>query len=179
MAATVWWILGGDAMRRYELTDQEWALIAPLIPEPAGTGRPRRPARQVWNGIFWILRSGSPWRDLPERYGPRQSVYHHFNSWRRAGVFDRILEALQIRLDAEGYIDWDLWCVDGSSIRASRAAAGAGKKGAAKSPKTTRWVARAADSGASSTWYLTATESRLRHTSRRGKRTNRSTSKES
>lgn len=179
MAATVWWILGGDAMRRYELTDQEWALIAPLIPEPAGTGRPRRPARQVWNGIFWILRSGSPWRDLPERYGPWQSVYHHFNSWRRAGVFDRILEALQIRLDAEGYIDWDLWCVDGSSIRASRAAAGAGKKGAAKSPKTTRWVARAADSGASSTWYLTATESRLRHTSRRGKRTNRSTSKES
>jgi transposase len=101
--------------------------------------------------LFWILRSGVPWRDLPERYGPWQSVYHPLNPWRRQGVFDRVLEAPQIRLDAEGYIDWDLWCVDGSSIRASRAGARAGKGGAAKNPKTTRWVARAADSGASST----------------------------
>jgi transposase len=166
-------------MRRYELSDREWALIEPLIPKAAPIGRPRRPARDTWNGIFWILRSGSPWRDLPERYGPWQSVYHHFNSWRREGVFDRILEALQIRLDEEGYIDWDLWCVDGSSIRASRAAAGAGKKGAPKSRKTTHWVARAADSGAKSTWLLTVAESPSRRTSPRGKRTSRSTSKES
>lgn len=166
-------------MRRYELTNEEWALIEPLLPVAAATGRPRRPMREIWNGIFWILRSGSPWRDLPERYGPWQSVYHHFNSWRRDGVFDRILEALQIRLDEDGYIDWDLWCVDGSSIRASRAAAGAGKKGAPTSPETTRWVARAVDSGASSTWSLTVEEFPSPHKSRQDKPTSRNTSKES
>ena len=113
-------------MRRYELSDQEWAVIEPLLPPPAETGRPRVSARLVWNAIFWVLRSGAPWRDLPERYGPWQSVYHHFNAWRREGVFDKILAAMQIRLDAEGHIDWDLFCVDGSNVRASRSAAGAG-----------------------------------------------------
>ena len=170
-------IRGGVEVRRYELTDAEWAVIAPLIPAAASTGRPQRPAREVFNGIFWILRSGSPWRDLPERYGPWQSVYHRFNSWRREGVIDRILEALQIRLDENGYIDWDLWCVDGSSVRASKAAAGAGKKGAPKSPETTHWVARAADSGARSTWLLTVVESPSQRKSRRAKRTSRSRSK--
>ena len=121
-------------MRRYEVTDEQWKLIEPLIPVAAATGRKRVPPRTVLNGVLWVLRSGSPWRDLPERYGPWQSIYHHFNSWRRTKVFEGILEALQMRLDAEGHIDWDLWCVDGSTVRASRAAAGAGKKGAPKSP---------------------------------------------
>jgi transposase len=110
------------------------------------------------NGIMWILRTGAPWRDLPERLGPWQTVYHYYNAWRKQGVYDRILEALQIRLDSKGYIDWDLWCVDGSSVRASRAAAGASKKvsgSTRKSRATTRWAARAADSAASSTWLLT------------------------
>ena len=166
-------------MRRYELSDQEWAVIEPLLPPPAETGRPRVSARLVWNAIFWILRSGAPWRDLPERYGPWQSNYHHFNAWRREGVFDKILEALQIRLDAEGHIDWDLFCVDGSNVRASRAAAGAGKKGAPKSPETTHWVARAADSGARSTWSLTVTEYPSPRTSRRGRSTSARSSKKS
>src|SRR5258706_3673182 len=116
-------------MRRYELTDDEWAIIEPLLPPPATTGRPRRAPREMWNSIFWVLRSGAPWRDLPERFGPWESAYTHFNACRRNGVFERVLEALQIRLDAGGHIDWDLWCVDGSSVRASKAAAGAGKRG--------------------------------------------------
>ena len=110
------------------------------------------------NGILWILRTGSPWRDLPERFGPWQTVYDHFAKWRALGAYDRILEALHIRLDADGEIDWDLWCIDGSSVRASRAAAGASKKAAAvtrMSRKTTLWAAREADSAASSTWLLT------------------------
>jgi transposase len=147
-------------MRRYEVTDDQWRLIEPLIPAAAPTGRRRIEPRTVLNGVLWILRSGSPWRDLPERYGPWQSIYHRFNSWRRGQVFERILEALQMRLDAEGRIDWDLWCVDGSTIRASRAAAGAGKKGALPSPPTTLWATRAADSAASSTWLLRVTDSR-------------------
>lgn len=92
-------------MRRYEVTDEQWQLIEPLMPAAAATGRKRIPPRTVLNGVLWILRSGSPWRDLPERFGPWQSIYHHFSSWRRTKVFERILEALQMRLDAEGHID--------------------------------------------------------------------------
>ena len=72
--------------------------------------------------------TGAPWRDLPERYGKWGSVYHRFNRWKKDGTIERILKALRIRLDKNGYIDWDLWCVDGSNVRASRAAAGASKK---------------------------------------------------
>jgi len=82
-------------MRRYELTDDEWAIIEALIPAAAGIGRPRRDPREMWNAIFGVLRSGAPWRDLPERYGPWESAYAHFNSWRRQGVFERVLEALR------------------------------------------------------------------------------------
>lgn len=89
-------------MRRYELTDDEW------VPPPAPTGRPRRAPREMWNAIFWVLRSGAPWQDLPERFGPWESAYARLNTWRRKGVFERVLEAPQIRLDAEGHIDWDL-----------------------------------------------------------------------
>jgi transposase len=110
-------------------------------------------------GILWVLRTGAPWRDLPERFGPWQTVYDYFSAWRKGGVFDRVLEALQVRLDEDGKVDWDLWCIDGSSVRAARCAAGADKKAAAgtrASRTTTRWAAAAAGSGASSTWSLTA-----------------------
>src|SRR5438105_4928436 len=116
-------------MKRHELTDEQWALIGSLLPQrTARTGRPPSDPRCMWNGIIWILRTGAPWRDLPERFGPWQTVYDHFATWRRSGTFERILKALQIRLDREGKIDWDLWCIDGTQIRAARAAAGADKK---------------------------------------------------
>ena len=92
---------------------------------------------------------------LSERYGPWKTVYNRFNRWRKEGLFDRVLQRLQIRLDEQGRIDWDLWCVDGSSVRAHAAAAGGGKKGAPKSPKTTHWAAREAGLGPKSTWLLT------------------------
>lgn len=146
-------------MKRHEVTDEQWEVIQPILPKRiAKTGRPPSDPRLMLNGILWILRTGSPWRDLPERFGPWQTVYDHFAKWRALGAYDRILEALHIRLDADGTIDWDLWCIDGSSVRASRAAAGASKKAAVatrKSRKTTLWAAREADSAASSTWLLT------------------------
>lgn len=164
-------------MKRHELTDQEWSAVERLIPHRrARTGRKPRPVREMLNGIFWILRTGAPWRDLPERFGPWQTVYDYFARWRREGVFDRILAKLQIRLDAHGYIDWDLWCVDGSSVRAARAAAGADKKvspGTRTSRKTTLWAAAAADSGPSSTWLLTARRCRWPSKSPRGRCTSR------
>jgi len=123
--------------------------------------------------MLWILRTGAPWRDLPERYGRWKSVYHRFNRWRREGMFERILGALRIRLDKAGMIDWDLWLVDGSNVRASRAAAGARKKGAKASRKTTHWVAREAGGDQSSTWSLTVTPFPWPLSSARDKRMNR------
>ena len=145
---------------RHELTDKQWEIVEPLVfEEPAETGRPPRKVREMLNAVLWYLRTGAPWRDLPERYGPWQTAYDYFNAWRSKGTYDRILETLQIRLDREGKIDWDLFCIDGSNVRACRSAAGASKKvsaGTLKSRRTTLWGAREADSGANSTWLLTA-----------------------
>ena len=145
--------------QRHELTDEQWMAVEQLVAiEPAKTGRPRREAREMLNGVLWILRTGAPWRDLPDRFGPWQTVYEYFGLWRSNGTYDRILEALQVRLDSEGKIDWELFCIDGSNVRASRSAAGATKKVSTptqKSRRTTRWVAREAGTAPSSTWWLT------------------------
>ena len=105
--------------RRYEVTDDEWAVLRDLFPRRRRVGRPPRDPRQVLNGVMWILRSGAPWRDVPRRYGPWETVYRRFREWQAHGVLDRMLERLQLKLDERGYIDWDLWCIDGTSIRPS------------------------------------------------------------
>lgn len=148
-------------MGRHELTAVQWRLVRPLLPRNGNKGKQWKAHRRVVNGILWRLKTGTPWRDVPRRYGKWKTIYGRFNRWSKDGTLDRILEALQIRLNEQGLVDWDLWCVDGTSIRASRAAAGAGKKGASKSPRTTLWVAREADSQPSSTWLLTAKACRL------------------
>ena len=84
---------------RYELSDYEWTAIKPMLPnKPRGVRRVND--RRVLNGIFWVLRSGAPWRDLPETYGPRTTCYNRFVRWRRAGVWDRIMDALAAGHDA-------------------------------------------------------------------------------
>jgi len=85
------------------------------------------------NGILWKLATGAPWRDLPERYGPWQSVYTRFRRWTRAGVWDRLFAAVQQQADAAGQIDWSLHFVDGTVIRAHQHSAGA--KGGTQKPK--------------------------------------------
>lgn len=115
-------------MRRYELTDEQWDAIALLLPS-ATTGRPRRDDRTTLNGVFWKLCSGAPWRDVPERYGHFRTLYDRFAKYRDDGTLDRILRALRLRLDAQGHIDYTTWMVDGTSIRASRVASGARKRG--------------------------------------------------
>ena len=87
-------------MSRYDLTDFEWRVIEPLLPsKPRGV--PRVDDRRVLNGIFWVLRSGAPWRDLPERYGPRTTCYNRFVRWRKAGVWDRMMDAITAAHDGD------------------------------------------------------------------------------
>jgi transposase len=117
-------------MHRYDLTDAQWRLIAPLFPDcyhRGGAGHPWHDHRPLVNGILWHLHTGAPWPDTPERYGPWQTVYDRFNRWRRDGTWAKILGALLFHLDDAGLIERDLWCVVASVIRASRAAAGAKK----------------------------------------------------
>lgn len=85
---------------RYALSDLEWQSIAPVLPHKS-RGIPRVNDRRVLNGIFWVLRSGAPWRDLPERYGPYTTCYNRFVRWRRAGVWDCVLTAISQRSVAE------------------------------------------------------------------------------
>jgi transposase len=84
---------------RYELSYQEWSIIRAMLPtKPRGI--PRVDDRRVLNGIFWVLRSGAPWRDLPGIYGPRTTCYNRFVRWRRAGVWSGIMQALTAARDA-------------------------------------------------------------------------------
>jgi transposase len=113
-------------MARFDLSDGEWAIIDPLLPnKPRGV--PRTDDRRVLNGIFYILRTGSPWRDLPERYGPYTTVYNRFNRWAKAGVWLRIFKELAQRSPQS------LHLIDSSIVRAHQHAAG-GKKGARITP---------------------------------------------
>lgn len=123
-------------VRRFEFSDADWAEIEPLLPKQKRGGK-WNDHRTVMNGMFWVLRSGSSWRDMPERYGKWQTIYDRFVRWRRDGTLDKIAEQLQERLHGEGRIEWEMWCVDGTSIRAAKAAAGARKKSSRTSRKTT------------------------------------------
>jgi transposase len=119
-------------VRRHELTDEEWTRLEPLLPpQQPKVGRPGGDLRRIVNGILWIDRTGAPWRDLPERYGPVGTVSSRFYRWRQAGVWDRVLSALQQQADQAGELDWDTHYVDSSVIRAHQHAAGA-QKGASR-----------------------------------------------
>lgn len=148
-------------VKRHEVSEEEWTVLDPVIPRSkAKTGRPARDRREMLNGMLWILGTGAPWRDLPERYGPWETVYSTFNKWRAAGVYAAILDVLHARLDRADKIDWELWCIDGTSVRGSRSAAGASKKAPAATPTnrpTTPWAVPAADSAARSTCSSMAT----------------------
>ena len=111
---------------RHALSDEHYAIIAPLLPTNDRPGHPWKCHHSVINGILWVLHTGAQWRDLPRAaYGPWQTVYERFNRWSKDGTWGRLLEALHVRLDEVGRVDRSLFCIDGRSIRASRDAAGA------------------------------------------------------
>jgi transposase len=112
--------------RRHELTDEQWQRLQPLLPlQKARTGRPNKDHRTVLHGILWILRTGAPWADLPERYGSYKTVSSRFYRWQKAGIWDKILAALQQDADARGNVQWEIHFVDSSVVRAHQHAAGA------------------------------------------------------
>lgn len=118
-------------MKSSELTDVQWERLRALLPpQKPRTGRPANDHRSILNGILWVLRTGSPWRSLPERYGSWKTVSSRFYRWQKAGVWERVLADLQRRADADGRLDWTLHFVDGTVVRAHQHAAGA--KGGAR-----------------------------------------------
>jgi len=103
-------------MPRHQMTDAEWELIADIFPEPSSTGRPPRDPRELLDGIFWIVRTGAPWRDVPEEFGPKR-------------LLSRFIDNEEI--------DSELWCIDGTIVRAARCANGGGKKATRKNRRIT------------------------------------------
>lgn len=124
---------------RFDLSDAQWAVLEPLLPVGKKPGRPPRwSKRRLIDGIRWRVRVGSPWRDVPARYGPWQTIYGLFRRWAREGVWARILTGLQVRADAAGLITWDV-SVDSTIARAHQHAAGARKRGICKSSRLVVW----------------------------------------
>jgi transposase len=107
-----------------DLTDEQWAILEPLLPEPNkrsdGRGRPWRPAREVLNGVLWVLRTGAPWHDLPERYPPYQTCHRRFQTWVREGTLEGILKALAQDLKERGGLDLSECFIDGTFIVAKK-----------------------------------------------------------
>lgn len=125
---------------RYDLTDFEWSVIEPLLPMDRRGPKPKN-NRQILNGIFWILRAGAPWRDLPERYGPYTTAYNRFNRWRKAGIWDRLMDAVVKAHDGR------VQMIDSSIVRVHQHASGVKKRveivawaeaEAASQPRSTR-----------------------------------------
>src|SRR5215213_2797915 len=130
---------------RHALTDAQFAKLAPLLPpERPATGRPNRPHRLILDAILWRLTTGVGWRDLPERFGSWQTAYSRFRRWQAAGIWDRILAALQAEADARGDLDWSPHFVDGTIVRAHPDAAGAKKGGPIPTPTRPSAAAKAA-----------------------------------
>ena len=102
---------------RFDLSDEEWALLEPLMPSSRKSGRVDD--RRIMNAIFYVLRTGMPWRDLPEQYGPYTTAYNRFNRWSRRGIWKRIFDTLASKSRD------NLYLIDSTIVKAHRSASGA------------------------------------------------------
>lgn len=126
-----------------DLTDTQWAFIEPLLPELSkradGRGRPWRDSRQVLDGLLWVLRTGAQWSEMPKRYPPYQTCHRRFQQWRKAGVMDRLLEALARDLEQRGKINLEECFIDGRFRAAKKGALGPGRASGERAPKSWQW----------------------------------------
>lgn len=139
-------------MLRHGLTDEQWELIADLFGFRKATGRPPRDRRPIMEAILWVLNTGAPWRDVPPEFGPWATAWDLFDTWNGDGTLALVLQRLQGQVE----INEELWCIDGTTVRAHKCAAGGGKKGIRRNPTTTHWAAAEAVSPAKSTCFATA-----------------------
>jgi len=123
-----------------ELTNEQWTRIEPLVSSPTrkkdGRGRPARDPREVLNGILWILRTGAPWKDVPQRYPPYQTCHRRFQQWVRQGVFKRIVLELAEDLYERGGIDIREAFIDGTFSPAKKGVLLSARHDAAKAPRS-------------------------------------------
>ncbi len=124
-------------MVRRLLSDEHWSLIKHFFEQPAKRGRPRRNPREMLEAVLHVLRTGIAWRDLPNEFGPWQTAYDYFRKWQRSGLLADVFYHLRDRVIELGEISVEVWHVDGTVVRATRAAAGGGKKGDLRSLKIT------------------------------------------
>jgi transposase len=126
-----------------ELTNTQWEIISPYIPEndlfQPHKGRPRTDARPIIEGILWILRTGAPWKDLPERFPPYQTCHRRYQEWVQNGVLEKILKALAKDLEERGEIDLREVFIDGSLVAAKKGGLALAKLSEEKVPKSWRW----------------------------------------
>ena len=126
-----------------DLTDEQWTVLQPIIPTPPcrpdGCGRPWRDAREVLNGVLWMLRTGAQWQDLPERYPPYQPCHRRFQSWVRSGVFERLLQALATALQERGALELSECVIDGTFVVAKTGGAGGERPSGARVRRSGPW----------------------------------------
>ena len=125
-----------------DLSNAQWEILNTLIPEPIprrdGRGRPWKDRRAVLNGILWVLRTGAPWADVPDRYPSYQTCHRRFQQWVRYGVMKGVLEALALDLRARGSLDVHEAFIDASFAPAKKGAPRLEKQNAAKARKSWR-----------------------------------------
>ena len=123
-----------------DLTDDQWKIVSTILPEDPiredKRGRPWSDRRTVLNGILWILRTGAPWKDLLERYGPYQTAHRRFQNWVRSGVIEKILLALAAHLQEAGGLDLKECFVDGTFVPAKKGGSASEKPSVARGPRS-------------------------------------------
>ncbi len=123
-----------------DLTEDQWATLEPLIPKPRSRkdrrGRPWRKPREVLGAILWVLRTGAPWKDLPERYPPYQICHRRFQHWCREGTLKRVLHALAEDLYERGAIDLTECFIDATFAGAKKGALASGRRNGARAPRS-------------------------------------------
>ncbi len=113
--------------RKTFLSDDQWSIIAPLLPKLTSRGRPWRDNREVLEGILWILHSGARWQDLPKEYPSASTCWRRLKMWEEDETWLKIWRKFISLLDKRGLVDWEEAFIDGSFFPA--------KKGAQKSAK--------------------------------------------